>query len=668
MAHKKQAWSKRVRKERFKKKYLTRMQSTRLLQMDSIHFRRLCILKGIYPRALERSKQKQSGNEKQYYLAKEIKWLVRDHLVEKMMAHRAWEKKVRRMESMKKLEDLKLLHSPKVKPQHNLVATIKERYPYFVDALKDVDDAMSIITLYAFLSPEMKSESTVETHHVLTSGLHERARTICSEWTQYVKKAKILSKGFISIKGYYFEAIVRNERVRWLCPHEYAHKFPSGIQQYVMISFLEFYLEVMKFILIKLNAELKHEQEEEEKNETEGVNINVEDFSLSAASLEVDGTPSARAKAVESMTKQSLLQAELQKVRKVFDGMSFYLSREVPAKHLSLVIESCGGRVVTEYVPSHITHMVIDRPALPSGMNKENQIEYIQPQYIFDSLNARFLLPVEGYRIGEELPPHVSPFTVSITNQPEDNAALEEAKKNHPKIVSYVPQRIHQIRKIINPAYTPVDPDGKVGKLEEENYSDEDQHVAAPLLDADDDIALSGEELKVARARPEWEEEEVTENVARSSLSALKVKKQRELNLMNSPTDEVVARRRQATLRRLEKQRQTENPESRLKRKLSEVKKQEAATKKMQLQVARKKAARYYKMVNSVVSKTQKTQDSLAAKAKQLHEGKVLKSSDGKSLKNKRKEDQKARVTAKGKEWKEKKADNPYKKLPKWVR
>lgn len=671
MAHKKQAWSKRVRKERFKKKYLTRMQASRLLQLDSIHFRRLCILKGIYPRALERSKQKQSGNEKQYYLAKEIKWLVRDHLAEKMMAHRAWEKKVRRMEAMGKSQELQLLKSPKIKPQHNLVATIKERYPYFIDAVKDIDDAMSMITLYAFLSPEILSNTTVETHHALTSGLHEKARIICAEWNQYVKNAKVLSKGFISIKGYYFEAIVRNERVRWLSPHEYAHKFPSGIQQYVMLSFLEFYVELMKFILIKLNAELKKEQEEEEKNEVEGAAVaNVEDFTLSAVALEVDGAPSERTKAAETASKQSLIQIELQKVRKVFEGLSFYISREVPAKHASLVIECCGGRVVTEYTPSHVTHMVIDRPSLPPGWQKEDHIEYIQPQYLFDCLNARLLLPVTGgYRMGEELPPHVSPFTVAITNAPEDIAAVEEAKKNHPRIVSYVPARVHEIRKMINPSYTPIDPEGKMAALEEEHYSDEDsQHVAAPTLDADDDVALSGEELSMAHARPEWEEEEVTENISRSSLSALKVKKQRELNLMNAPTDEVVAHRRQALRRHQEKRRETEDPQSRLKRKMAEVRKQEAATKKMQLQVARKKAARYYKMVSSVVNKVQKTQDSLTAKAKQLQQGRIVKSSGGNALKNKRKEDKKAKVLAKGKQWKERKPDNPYKKLPKWVR
>eukprot|EP00796_Vickermania_ingenoplastis_P009111 gene9111-6402_t len=667
MAHKKQAWSKRVKKERFKKKYLTRMQATRLLQMDSIHFRRMCILKGVYPRALARSKQKQSGNEKQYYLAREIKWLVRDHVAEKMMAHRAWEKKVKRAEAMGLKDNLKLLHSPAVKPQHSLVATIKERYPYFIDAVKDIDDAMSMITLYAFLSPEVKSESTVETHHTLTSGLHERARATCDAWNEYVTKAKVLSKGFISIKGYYYEAIVRNERVRWLSPHEYAHKFPPGIQQYVMLSFLEFYLDLMKFVLLKLNADLKREQEEEEKNEVEGSNTNAEDFEVPAASLEVDATQSTRAKAAETATAQSLIQVELRKIRKVFEGLSFYISREVPFKHAALVINCCGGRVATEYVPSNITHVVVDRPSLPPGWVREEHIEYVQPQYLFDCLNARLLLPVAGYRMGEELPPHVSPFTVAITNMPEDIAAVEKAKKDHPKIVSYVPQRVHEIRKLINPAYTAVDPDGKVAALEQD-YSDDEAHVAAPELDRDDDVSLSGDELEEARRRPKWEEEEVTENVKRSALSALKVRKQREMQLMNAPTDEVVARRRQALLRRKEKDLQSESRDVRIKRKLAEVKRQEAAAKKMQLQVARKKAARYYKMVNGVVKKTERTHEALSGKAKQLEEGKIKKSADGTGLLNTRVEAKRERAAAKGVKIKEKKADNPYKKLPKWVR
>ncbi|KPA75570.1 hypothetical protein ABB37_08452 [Leptomonas pyrrhocoris] len=671
MPHKKQAWAKRVKKERFKKKYLTRMQATRLLQMESIQFRRLCILKGIYPRALARSKQKQSGNEKQYYLAREIKWLVRDQIAEKMMAFRAWEKKIKRAEAMGLVDDLKALHTSRVKPHHSLVATIKERYPYFIDAVRDIDDAMSMLHLYAFLSPEIKSDSTIEVHHSLTSGMHERAQAMCERWSRYVARAHTLTKAFISIKGYYYEAIVKGERVRWLCPHEYAHRFPPGIQQYVMLSFLEFYLEMMKFVLVKLEADLaRDEVDRNAAEDEEGVaRANAEDFASAAALTVLDvGANPAEAQTVRATaTKQTLMEAELQKARSLFRGLTFYLSREVPAKHISFVINACGGRVATDYVPSNITHVIVDRPALAPGMAKHDTLEYVQPQYVFDCLNARLVLPVAGYRIGEELPPHVSPFSVSITNAAEDNAAVEQVKKDHPRIVGYVPQRVHEIRKLINPAYSPVDPEGKVAALEEE-YSDDEAHVAVPVMDAADDVALSDDELADARKQPAWEAEEVTEEVQRPKLSALKVKKQREMNLMNAPTNEVVARRRQALRKSHESARQNETAEVRLRRKMGEVKKQEAATRKMQLQVARKKAARFYKMVSGVVHGAERKAAALGTKAKHITEGKLQKSKDGTGLVNTRVEAKRMRAQAKGKPLKEKKSDNPYKRLPKWVR
>ncbi|SCU72233.1 Pescadillo N-terminus/BRCA1 C Terminus (BRCT) domain containing protein, putative [Trypanosoma equiperdum] len=576
-----------------------------------------------------------------------------------MMAFRAWEKKVRRAEAMRLTEDLKVLHSNKVKPKYSLVATIKERYPYFADAVRDIDDAMSMIALYAFLSPEVASESTIETHHTLTSGLHRRARETCERWNSYVERAQALSKGFISIKGYYFEAIVRGERVRWLCPHEYAHKFPAGVQQYIMISFLEFYLELMRFVLFKLERDLAEKQKAEE----EEPNLNAENFDTTNKETVqgLGGTVGQVAKRVE------LMDEELRKVRRVFEGLSFYISREVPHKHAALVIKACGGRVATGYVAENITHFVVDRPALPPGFEKDDRIEYVQPQYLFDCLNARLLLPPNGYRIGEELPPHVSPFTVAITNSTEDIAAVEEARRDHPKIVSYVPKRVHEIRKLINPQYTPTDPDGKAAELLLEEESDE-ENVAAQELDRDDDVQLSGDELQEARRRPKWEDEQVTESVERTKLSALKVRQQRELNLMNAPTNEAVARRRLAQQKAKEARKQQETDEHRLRRKLADVKRQEVATRKMQLQVARKKAARYYKMVNGVVQGNERREKMLTAKAKQLSEGRISAAKDGSGLVNNKLEARRAKAEAAGKKLKEKKPSNPYSKLPKWVR
>ncbi|KAG8343464.1 hypothetical protein TRVL_05708 [Trypanosoma vivax] len=656
--HRKQAWSKRVRRERHKKKFLSRVQASRLLQVDAIEFRRLCILKGIYPRALARSKQKQSGSDKQYYLAREIKWLVHDQIVNRMMAHRAWEKKVRRAEAMGLQEDLDVLRSNKVKPRYSLVATIKERYPYFIDAVRDIDDAMSLITLYAFMSPEVASETTIETHHALTSGLHRRAREVCEMWNRYIERAQVLSKAFISIKGYYFEAIVRGERVRWLCPHEYAHKFPAGIQQYVMISFLEFYLELMRFVLFKL----EHDLTEQQRVEEEEPNTNAEDFSVANKLTVQELSGVARG----TNNRAELMEEELRKVRRVFEGLTFFISREVPAKHASLVIRACGGRVATSYVETNVTHFVVDRPGLPPGFERVDHIEYVQPQYLFDCLNARLLLPPNGYRIGEELPPHVSPFTVAITNSAEDVAAVEEARRHHPKIISYVPERVHELRRLINPQYIAADPHREMADLLE-NESDE-EHVDMRELDAEDDVPLSGDELEEAKRRPDWEEEEVTENVERSKLSALKVKRQRELNLMNAPTDEAVARRRLAMQKMREARRNRESDEDRLRRKLAEVKRQEMANRKMQLQVARKKAARYYKMVNSVVQGNERREKMLTAKAQQLAEGRLAAKEDGSGLVNTRLEAKRAKAEAKGKVLKKSKGANPYKKLPKWVR
>jgi len=55
----------------------------------------------------------------------------------------------------------------------------------------------------------------------------------------------------------------------------------------------------------------------------------------------------------------------------------------------------------------NITHQIVDRD---STRRRFLSRDYLQPQWVYDSVNARVLLPVETYSPTSKLPPHLSPF------------------------------------------------------------------------------------------------------------------------------------------------------------------------------------------------------------------------------------------------------------------
>ncbi|CAM9365602.1 unnamed protein product, partial [Phaeothamnion confervicola] len=101
--------------------------------------------------------------------------------------------------------------------------------------------------------------------------------------------------------------------------------------------------------------------------------------------------------------------------RRLFRGLRFFLAREVPRSYMTFMIAAFSGQVGWEGEGSPfqeedggITHQVVDRPALRGSRRPRR--EYVQPQWVFDSINARTWLPVERYAVGASLPPHLSPF------------------------------------------------------------------------------------------------------------------------------------------------------------------------------------------------------------------------------------------------------------------
>jgi pescadillo protein len=118
----------------------------------------------------------------------------------------------------------------------------------------------------------------------------------------------------------------------------------------------------------------------------------------------------------------------------LFSNLVFFLNREVPLDWCQLCITSFGGKLgwdspvsPIQSNDSRITHHIIDRPIQGINNNTANR-EYIQPQWLFDCINAKLLLPTRLYSPGIKLPPHLSPF-VNDEKEGYLPAYREEIKK-----------------------------------------------------------------------------------------------------------------------------------------------------------------------------------------------------------------------------------------------
>jgi pescadillo protein len=92
--------------------------------------------------------------------------------------------------------------------------TFPFRYPSFADALRDLDDCLTLIFLFA--------------NFPLLKKLYEPRLRLCRrlsvEFLHYVIASGSLKKCFISVKGYYFQVEIRGETITWIIPHKLGHK------------------------------------------------------------------------------------------------------------------------------------------------------------------------------------------------------------------------------------------------------------------------------------------------------------------------------------------------------------------------------------------------------------------------------------------------------------
>ncbi|KAL4787396.1 Pescadillo N-terminus-domain-containing protein [Aspergillus varians] len=497
------------------KNYITRTQAVRKLQISLPDFRRLCIFKGIYPRE-PRSKKKASKSATQnttFYYTKDIQYLLHEPLLRKFRDQKTLAKKIARSLGRGEVGDAARLekhHAPKLTLDH----VIKERYPTFIDALRDLDDALSLLFLFANLP---------SSDHVppKTIALCQR---VTHEFQHYLITTNSLRKSFLSIKGIYYQATIQGQDIMWLIPYRFVQRVNGDVDYRIMATFVEFYTTLLGFVNYRLYSSigLRYPPKFDTRSDENGAELAA--FTLEGRT--VGDTP----KAIEAGNKSSNdspnqeVSAKIQKkvdrvIKKagldqtsgeqaieiteedtdaidkfeptapeadtlpqpdmsgdqagsLFAPFTFYISREAPKAPLEFILRAFGckrvgwdtvlgdGAFTHNEADPRITHQIVDRPSLPesslpaipaAAKDSADGVQrvkpgtripgrtYVQPQWIWDSINEGKLLRADLYAPGATLPPHLSPWVkakrggydprASLADQEEEGEAEIAAEK-----------------------------------------------------------------------------------------------------------------------------------------------------------------------------------------------------------------------------------------------
>uniref|UniRef100_H0V162 Pescadillo homolog n=1 Tax=Cavia porcellus TaxID=10141 RepID=H0V162_CAVPO len=413
--------------------YITRNKARKKLQLSLADFRRLCILKGIYPHEPKHKKKVNKGSTapRTFYLIKDIKFLLHEPIVNKFREYKVFVRKLRKAYGKSEWNTVERLKDNK--PNYKLDHIIKERYPTFIDALRDLDDALSMCFLFSTFPRTGKCH--VQTIHL--------CRRLTVEFLHYIIAARALRKVswvFLSIKGIYYQAEVLGQPIVWITPYAFSHDHPTDVDYRVMATFTEFYTTLLGFVNFRLyqslnlhyppKLESQAQTEVKAKEDTYALDSEsaMEKLAALSASLarvvvpaaeeeaEADEFPADGEMAVQEENRRKELLAQ-EKHKKLFEGLKFFLNREVPREALTFIIRSFGGDVswdkslcigaTYDVTDPCITHQIVDRPGQQTPVIGRY---YVQPQWVFDCVNARLLLPVAEYFPGVQLPPHLSPF------------------------------------------------------------------------------------------------------------------------------------------------------------------------------------------------------------------------------------------------------------------
>jgi len=298
-------------------------------------------------------------------------------------------------------------------------------------------------------------------------------------------------------------------------PHSRAYERPQDVDFRIIGTHVELYCPLLGFVNFRLFASIGlhyppvlASQNVSTSSADEDVAAAEMDDRIAALTLplkgrvevddaEADDFPVGDTSMVD---RQRAEQEETKRTENLFGELKFFLQREVDREQLTFVIRSCGGEVSWDrtlgpgstYQESdeRITHQIVDRGAHPSKPRVVSRC-YLQPQWVFDCLNAKRLLPPEKYFPGVQLPPHLSPF---VEEAPGEYVPPEKMNLDMP--LSAVEQKSESESEVSDDAKSESDTETREMDNDENISSDDNEDTD----DDDDDVKVAKQPVQNASA------------------------------------------------------------------------------------------------------------------------------------------------------------------------
>lgn len=349
------------------KKYVSRSLATQKLKITPKQFERMVVLCSVYPiQATE--KNCLDRVEGWYYTVDDIKRIYYSDAYDVLLKNKYSEAKREKYLRFNRQDKAQCF----TEEEYGLVDLIRNKYANLGDSLSDLGTSLKNLYFIKMLGIEDVD---------CVTGLFET----------FVLENKLLGNAFLSRKGVFYSFDVEKIRIVWSVPYP-AADFSEIIEEKLDIE------EKIKTTGIKFLDFDSSSEEESAETHVDPNDPDKQDISLLryAAPLLATHVKLAVHK-IRLLYGQNIVQKTgLFRARKVC-----VLIRSIP-REIEFVLKNEGADLVGVDDAEMVVAESVD------GM-KENVL-YVQPQYVFDVLNANELLDHRPYLVGRDLPRHVSPF------------------------------------------------------------------------------------------------------------------------------------------------------------------------------------------------------------------------------------------------------------------